>query len=188
MKPAFPPTRLQYFAGRQDALVHHDEDALAARLRIDRRAGGADEVEVAVVSHHAVGALRAHDDDRLLGPHGQVQKVGGLLRGERAVRYDHGRQLGLGAERSVHRSTDLEPVVRREGVGTRSTDFLDLEPRVLRCLGDVLQDALEGRAPRRGIGNGAASRDDLHEGDRWRSSSEQPPTTLPRSGPRSGLV
>jgi hypothetical protein len=83
-----------HLARRKDAVVHHDEHTLAARVRAGSHAHGGDQVRRSVPARIGDCPHRAHQHDGLVGEEQQVEQVGRLLDRVGAMRDDQAVDVG----------------------------------------------------------------------------------------------
>ena len=129
---------------------------------------------VAVVADRRVLALRDGEHHRLGGVEDEVEEVGGLLGGERAVG-DHDGVDGTVVARRLHGGGDLGPLGGTEGLGALPEEVVDDERGVWQLDAGVAADAVphgpDVDAPGRRVLDGAARGDDrearAHEAVTW---------------------
>ena len=125
-------------AGGLDLVVEDDEHAEPARLRRGGHADRAHEVHPGVGAEPAGRPLGAHDDDRDVVVHGEVQEVGRLLERRRAMRDHHAVERGFTRGHGVNRLGQEQPLGGSDG---RAPDATGTAP---------------GRSPRPGPSPGRA--------------------------------
>src|SRR6516164_1880646 len=81
-----------------DLIVHHDQDAAPPGLGIRGHRDGVVEVERAIGAHRGRWPHGAHQHDRLVGLRRQVEEIGGLFHGVRAMGDHDAIDIALGGQ------------------------------------------------------------------------------------------
>ncbi len=135
-----------------DFVVEHDQRALAARGRRQRRAHAVEEIQRPVCADRRRGSHRSHEHHRAIVPDRQVEKVRGLLERVGAVRDHDPGHSGVSRENRVDPPGHRQPVVERD-VGARDVDdLLDLHIGELRDLRNRRDQLLAEDGPRAVVG------------------------------------